>query len=76
MRAEQIRRKTRDRKQGLLLLYPIGNVEPITKEMDKKNSKTPFAIAVVFPDRCGQGNIKSYHINDIALENKSYDFDA
>ena len=76
MRAEQIRRKTRDRKHGLLLLYPIGNVEPITKEMDKKNSKTPFAIAVVFPDRCGQGNIKSYHINDIALENKSYDFDA
>ena len=76
MKAEEIRRKTRDRKQGLLLLYPIGNVGPITKEMDKKNSKTPFAIAVVFPDRCGQGNIKSYHINDIALENKSYDFDA
>lgn len=76
IRAEEIRRRTRNRKQGLLLLYPIGNVEPITKEMDKKNSKTPFAIAVVFPDRCGKGNIKSYHINDIALENKSYDFDA
>lgn len=76
IKAEMIRRETRDRKQGLLLLYPIGNVEPITKEMDKKNSKTPFAIAVVFPDRCGQGNIKSYHINDIALENKNYDFDA
>lgn len=76
MRAEEIRRKTRDRKQGLLLLYPIGNVKPITQEMDKKNSKTPFAIAVVFPDRRSQGNIKSYHINDIALENKNYDFDA
>ena len=76
IRAEEIRKRTRDRKHGLLLLYPIGNVEPITTEMDRTKSKTPFAIAVVFPDRQGKGNIKSYHVNDIALENKSYDFDA
>lgn len=74
--AAEIRKKTRKRDHGLLLLYPIGNVEPITEEMDRTGSKTPFAIAVVFPDRNGQGNIKSYHINDIAVENKSYDFDA
>ena len=74
--AEEIRKKTRAREHGLLLLYPIGNVEPITKEMDRSRSKTPFAIAVVFPDRRGMGNIKSYHVNDIAVENKSYDFDA
>lgn len=76
IRAEEIRKRTRDRKHGLLLLYPIGNVEPVTTEMDRTKSKTPFAIAVVFPDRQGKGNIKSYHVNDIALENKSYDFDA
>ena len=58
------------------MLYPIGNVGPITEEMDRNNSKTPFAVAVVFPDRKGKGNIKSYHVNDIAVENKSYDFDA
>lgn len=44
--------------------------------MDRTGSKTPFGFAVVFPDRQGQGNIKSYHVNDIAVENKSYDFDA
>jgi hypothetical protein len=75
-RAEEIRRKTRTRDHGLLLLYPIGNVAPITEKMDRTGSKTPFAIAVVFPDREGKGNIKSYHVNDIAVENKSYDFDA
>ncbi len=71
-----IRKQTRDRKNGLLLLYPIGNVKPITEEMDKTKSKTAFAIAVVFPDRKGLGSIKSYRVNDIAVENKSYDFDA
>ena len=76
VRAEDIRKQTRKRENGLLLLYPIGNVGPITKEMDRTGSKTPFAVAVVFPDRQGKGNIKSYHVNDIAVENKSYDFDA
>lgn len=76
IRAEEIRKKTRSREQGLLLLYPIGRVGPITAEMDRTGSKTPFAVAVVFPDRQGKGNIKSYHVNDIAVENKSYDFDA
>lgn len=75
-RAEEIRKKTRSRKNGLLLLYPIGNVGPLTEEMDRTGSKTPFGFAVVFPDRQGKGNIKSYHVNDIAVENKSYDFDA
>lgn len=76
VRTEEIRKATRSREHGLLLLYPIGYVEPITKEMDKNASKTPFAVAVVFPDRQGKGSIKSYHVNDIAVENKSYDFDA
>lgn len=74
--AEKIRKNTRSREHGFLMLYPIGNVGPITEEMDRNNSKTPFAVAVVFPDRKGKGNIKSYHVNDIAVENKSYDFDA
>lgn len=75
-RANEIRKSTRPRENGLLILYPIGNVLPLTEEMEKSGSKTPFAIAVVFPDRKGQGDIKSYHVNDIAVENSSYDFDA
>ena len=74
--AKEIRKKIRKRENGLLLLYPIGNVEPLTREMEKKHSKPPFAIAVVFPDRCNLGNIKSYRVNDIAVENGKDDFDA
>ncbi len=40
------------------------------------NENFAFAVAVVFPDRKGQGDIKSYHVNDIAVENSSYDFDT
>lgn len=75
-KADYIRSKTRDRKDGLLILYPIGNVEPLTREMKEKHAKTPFGFAIVFPDRKGMGDLKSYRVNDIAVEMKSNDFDA
>lgn len=74
--AKEIRKETRSREQGLLLLYPIGNIKPLTDEMDRTGSKTPFAISVVFPDRKGQGDIKSYRVNDIAVENDNYDINT
>lgn len=72
----ELRKKTRDRKNGLLVLYPLGDIEPLTKNDVKKNHKTPFGFAIVFPDRKGYGNIKSYRMNDIAVEMKSDDFDT
>lgn len=75
-KAPEIRKLTRKRENGLLVLYPIGDVKPLTNDRVAKGHKTPFGFAVVFPDRQGQGDIKSYHINDIAVERKSYDFDA
>lgn len=74
--SDEIRRLTRDRRNGLLILYPIGNVKPLTVEKESKGAKQPFGFAIVFPDRQGYGDIKSYHINDIAVEMKNNDFDA
>jgi hypothetical protein len=74
--AQEIRSLTRDRESGLLILYPIGDVEPLTNETVMKGHKTPFGFAVVFPDRKNQGDIKSYRMNEIAVERKSYDFDT
>lgn len=71
-----LRKNVRDRKNGLLVLYPLGGVEPLMKPELIKGHKIPFGFAIVFPDRKGLGNIKSYRINDIAVEKKSYDFDA
>ena len=74
--ATEIRTLTREREKGLLILYPIGDVEPLTRVDVKKDYKTPFGFAIVFPNRQGKGDIKSYHINDIAVERKNNDFDA
>jgi hypothetical protein len=71
-----LRKGTRNRKDGLLILYPLGDVEPLTRVDVIKGHKTPFGFAIVFPDRQDQGTIKSYRINNIAVEKKSYDFDA
>lgn len=71
-----LRKQTRERENGLLILYPLGGVEPLVKPEIIKNHKIPFGFAIVFPDRKGLGNIKSYHINDIAVENNSNDLDT
>lgn len=72
----ELRSLVRKRENGLLILYPLGGVEVLMNPEVIKDHHIPFGFAVVFPDRKGQGNIKSYRINDIAVEKKSYDFDA
>lgn len=64
--SERIRSATRDFSKGLLLLYPIADAGKLRESMDEY--KTPFGFAVVFPDRHGKGNLKSYRLNDIAVE--------
>lgn len=69
---EYIRIKTRPFEKGLLLLYPIGDAGTLTQ--NKGSHKTPFGFAVVFPDRKGKGDLKSYRMNDVAWENDKYEY--
>jgi len=64
--SERVRSATREFSKGLLLLYPIADAGKLRESMD--GHKTPFGFAVVFPDRHGKGNLKSYRLNDIAVE--------
>ena len=65
MKNPELRKVIRKRENGLLILYPIGDVEPLTKTEIKGSHKTPFGFAIVFPDRKGFGDIKSYRVNDM-----------
>ena len=69
---EIIRRETRPFSDGLLILYPIGDAGALTARQG--DHKPPFGFAAVFPDRKGKGNLKSYRMNDIALEKDSDEF--
>lgn len=64
--SEKVRSATRKFDKGLLLLYPIADAGKLRESMDEY--KTPFGFAAVFPDRHGKGNLKSYRLNDIAVE--------
>lgn len=61
----EVRKAVRDFKHGLLLLYPIGKG---AKDIVTKNNKAPYAFAVVFPERNGRGNLKTYKLNEVAME--------
>lgn len=69
---EKIRKETRSFDQGLLILYPIADAGKLTAQ--KEDHNTPFGFAAVFPDRKGKGNLKSYRMNDIALEKDNDEF--
>ncbi len=69
--AEFIRKSTRPRECGFLILYPIGKAGILTE--NKGNHKTPFGFAVVFPDRKGLGTLQSYRVTDIAIERENYE---
>ncbi|MEG1567354.1 MAG: Z1 domain-containing protein [Anaerovoracaceae bacterium] len=69
--AEYIRKSTRKRENGLLILYPIGQAGSLTKS--KGTHKTPFGFAVVFPHRQGLGNLQSYRVTEIAIERENYE---
>lgn len=63
--AREVRRQVRDFEHGFLLLYPI---EWAAKDLKAYENKAPYAFAVVFPDREGKGNLKSYILNEVAME--------
>ena len=64
--SELIRKATRPFEKGLLILYPIAKAGLLTEK--NTGHKTPFGYAVVFPDRKGKGNLKTYRANDVAME--------
>lgn len=66
-----IRRKTRNRTKGFLILYPIGDVKGFTDTSELPI--TPFGFAIVFPDRKGKGTLNAYRYNDVAIERDSYE---
>ena len=68
---EYIRKQTRPFENGLLLLYPIADAGELTKA---KTDKTPFGVAVVFPDRQGKGELQTYRMTDIAVEKDNDEF--
>jgi hypothetical protein len=70
--SEILRSEIRDQKQGFLVLYPIADAGDLTKM--KGDHKTPFGFAVVFPYRKGKGDLKTYRMNDVAVENDSDEF--
>lgn len=63
--AREVRRRVRKFEHGFLILYPIGWAAP---DLKIKDNKAPYAFAVVFPDRGGKGNLKSYKLNEVAME--------
>lgn len=63
--AKQVREYVRDFKHGFLILYPI---EYAASDLKTENNKAPYAFAAVFPDRRGKGNLRSYRLNEVALE--------
>ena len=69
---ELIRRNTRPFEKGFLLLYPIADAGELTAR--KGEHQTPFGFAVVFPDRKGKGNLKSYRMTEVAWENDNDEF--
>lgn len=63
--AKQVRMKIRDFKHGFLLLYPI---EWAASDLKTENGIAPYAFAAVFPDRRGRGSLRSYKLNEVAVE--------
>lgn len=71
--AREVRRKVREFEHGFLLLYPIGWASDDLKVYDQK---APYAFAVVFPDRLNQGSLKSYRLNEVAMEMDDYEYNC
>ncbi|SHE66809.1 Z1 domain-containing protein [Schwartzia succinivorans] len=68
--AREVRRVVRTFDHGFLLLYPI---EWAAEDLKAYDNKAPYGFAVVFPDRQGKGNLKSYKLNEVAMELDDYE---
>lgn len=63
--ARKVRSAKRKFNHGFLLLYPIENA---ADDIKTENNKAPYAFAVVFPDRKEIGTLRSYKLNEVAME--------
>lgn len=61
----EVRKQIRNFNHGFLILYPI---EKAATDIKTKNNKAPYGFAAVFPDRKDIGNLKSYRLNEVAVE--------
>ncbi|WP_319378414.1 hypothetical protein [uncultured Methanocorpusculum sp.] len=68
--ADYLRENVRERTQGLLILYPLDtdNIEKL--KIEGEEYPTPFAFVAVFPHNRNKGDILSYRVNDVGLENE------
>lgn len=63
--SQEVRSRLRCFNHGFLVLYPI---EIAAEDVRTENEKAPYAFAVVFPDRKEKGTLKSYKLNEVAME--------
>ena len=68
--ADYLREKVRERTQGLLILYPLDTDKINELKIEGEEYPTPFAFAAVFPHNQNKGDILSYRVNDVGLENE------
>ncbi|PAV09601.1 Z1 domain-containing protein [Methanocorpusculum parvum] len=68
--ADYLRDKVRERTQGLLILYPLDTDQIKELKIEGEDYSTPFAFAAVFPHNRNKGDILSYRLNDVGLQNE------
>lgn len=68
--ADYLRDKVRERTQGLLILYPLDTDKIKELKIEGEDFPTPFAFAAVFPHNRERGEILSYRLNDVGLQNE------
>ena len=68
--ADYLRENVRERTQGLLILYPLDTDKIKELKIDGEEHPTPFAFAAVFPHNRNKGDILSYRLNEVGLQNE------
>ena len=68
--ADYLRDKVREITQGLLILYPLYTDKIKELKIDGEEHPTPFAFAAVFPHNRNKGDILSYRLNEVGLQNE------
>jgi len=72
--AQYVRAKIRERKNGLLIIYPIDykDKECATSMFDIPDveHKQPLGLAIVFPHNKGEGSLVSYKLNSVAIRSE------
>lgn len=71
--ADYLRDKVRERTQGLLILYPLDTDKIKELKIEGEDVPTPFAFAAVFPHNRDRGDILSYRLNDVGLQNEDFE---